>query len=226
MAAPRPDVVNGVELHPGLHSPGPKYALKGMCFADASKSSTTGKPTWGPAPRHDSHKLGRARAEEVRYSSAAGMREMLGHYSPGPQYALPHLIGGSVGNKFAAASRLQAEVEKATQRKVLNASQLGGVASFSMTSGSFADPSRVASPAPGTANAQYWRAATVLQDSEVKLSKGRQEQPSRKPWLEMGRGQHGYGQKMQAYARESLERRSRAYSPVPFRQLPDRASDP
>ena len=77
---------------PGLNSPGPIYQLKGSFEKAAAKSS---HPSWG---RHGPHslKMGRFRCEEVRFQGRGHMRELHGHFSPGPQYNIPTSIGGGV----------------------------------------------------------------------------------------------------------------------------------
>ena len=121
------EVMHGVALIPGLHSPGPSYALPEMCFKNAKQATKTGKPTWGPPPRHDSQKLSRARIDEVRYVGPHHMREFMGHFSPGPQYTLPGGIGGAPGNAFKSAETLQKLTKKfAPKRTVtLSPTQLG-----------------------------------------------------------------------------------------------------
>ena len=42
------------------------------------------------------------RTDEVRYSGTQYLREQQGHFSPGPQYAVPGLIGGAPANRFTA----------------------------------------------------------------------------------------------------------------------------
>ena len=179
---------------PGLASPGPCYVLPGTFERAAVKSAT---PTWG---YHSAKALkgGRYRDDEVRFASRRHMREMLGHFSPGPQYNLPSTIGGGAKNLAVAESRLVATVppeDHAALRKSalpyttywgntslsmsstapggtakLSASDLGAHASFTMTSGSFADPERAGGPPAHST--EYWRTATMITPGERSFGNG------------------------------------------------------
>ena len=81
---------------------GPIYHLPGT-FAKASVVSK--HPTWGRVAGN-SLKSGRFRADEVRFCSNRHQRELLGHFSPGPQYKVPSAIGGACGNCAAHHERL------------------------------------------------------------------------------------------------------------------------
>ncbi len=81
---------------------GPIYHLPGT-FAKASVVSK--HPTWGRVAGN-SLKSGRFRADEVRFCSNSHQRELLGHFSPGPQYKVPSAIGGACGNCAAHHERL------------------------------------------------------------------------------------------------------------------------
>jgi len=235
-----------VPLIKGLHSPGPTYVIPDVCFKKASKTTDTGRPSWGPPPKHDSLKLSRARTDEVRYQSHGHMREMMGHFSPGPQYALPPGIGGAAGNGFNAMKTLQKNVDKyAPQTYKLHATQLGAEPCFSLTPGSFADPSRRSlhasrpassiSPRGGSAGPRapqtYWRQATVMQDNELAKAEKSPNvdaaSPTRKPWAEANRGRSCYGDRLQEDAAKTYYTdRGRTQSPTPLRQLADVYADP
>ena len=224
------EVMHGVALIPGLHSPGPSYALPEMCFKNAKQATKTGKPTWGPPPRHDSQKLSRARIDEVRYVGPHHMREFMGHFSPGPQYTLPGGIGGAPGNAFKSAETLQKLTKKfAPKRTVtLSPTQLGFEPLFAPpVQGSFADPSRAQSAAnPGKrSDATFWNQATVQRSDEA-LVRSPLSPMSRKPWTEAARGPPRYGDIIQSGEGHKLRGRSRAVSPTPYRMLPDAVADP
>jgi len=219
------EIQHGVELYAGLHSPGPRYGLPSACFDKASKSPSTGRPTWGPAPQHSSQKIARARVDEVRFIGRHFMREMQGHYSPGPQYRVPGTTGGAPGNYFASTHNLQAVAERhGAGRRSLSAVQLGAEPLFCLTPGSFSDPKRAAVPTtPGDTAAEFWRRATTLQTSEVPSFT---RDVNKQPWSEAARGPNLYGDEVQARARGGAEARHRQIGPVPYRQLGDMAADP
>ena len=177
----------------------PVHAYRPLyCTLHAYRSSRTvslgrvRRPTWGPAPQHSSQKIARARVDEVRFIGRHFMREMQGHYSPGPQYRVPGTTGGAPGNYFASTHNLQAVAERhGTGRRSLSAVQLGAEPLFSLTAGSFSDPKRAAVPTtPGDTAAEYWRRATTLQTSEVPSFTRDVE---KQPWSEAARGPNLYG---------------------------------
>lgn len=118
-----------MSLLAGLSSPGPVHKLPDRCFAKASVK--TPRPTWGPPPRHESQKIARSRTEEVRFRGHMFMHEMKGHFSPGPQYAIPGGMGGAPANRFGAEKKLKddrwrfAGIEPTATRS-MTAAQLGG----------------------------------------------------------------------------------------------------
>lgn len=91
-----------VNLISGLASPGPKYELPSS-FAKAARVAK--HPTLGPSTVH-SLKNSRLRCQEVRFFGSRHMRELQGHFSPGPQYGLPSMIGGSRGGSRGGELRL------------------------------------------------------------------------------------------------------------------------
>ncbi|KAG8464423.1 hypothetical protein KFE25_003486 [Diacronema lutheri] len=77
----------------GQASPGPKY--------DPSSSFDKARrvphfPTWGQ-PSRPPLKVGRDRASEVQFTSRRHCFVLQGHFSPGPQYVLPSMLGCSDG---------------------------------------------------------------------------------------------------------------------------------
>ena len=188
-------------LIPGLESPGPIYVLPGGFVKAATK---TKHPTWGT---HEalSLKSGRYRTDEVRFTSNRHMREMYGHFSPGPQYALPGTIGGTTGNYNAAAERVQqlsvpargpdlanaampyastisGTAGSAPPTAKLSATQLGGTMNYTMTHGSFSDPNRTGSGVALEGNTEYWRSATMLQVAEPNYQNAAPNPVQRQPW--------------------------------------------
>jgi len=229
------EVLHGVELYAGLHSPGPRYELPSLCFDKAYQPPKTGKPTWGPAPQHPAQKLARARIDEVRFVGKHHMREFQGHYSPGPQYQIPGLTGGAPGNAFASTKQLQAlGTKQAPARRSLSATQLGADPLFCVTAGSFADLARASEPTkPGQIGSEYWRRATHLQPSDMHRSTvdprsgaPRTVTMDKTPWAEAARGPSLFGDRVQAAARRNAEERYRRIDAVPYRQLVDYMADP
>lgn len=158
-------LMEGVQLHPGLNSPGPIYQLPGSFEKAAARSK---HPIWGHHGPH-SLKQGRFRCEEVRFMGKRHMREMQGHFSPGPQYNLPSFVGGSVGNFVASNNRLANTAPANGGRVKLSASDLGGAPSFTLTQGSFSDSKRLRDFEPKETGAAFWRGATMLQPAEPNL---------------------------------------------------------
>ena len=97
------------------------------------------------------------------------MRELQGHFSPGPQYNLPSTVGGSVGNFVESSSRLANTAPANGGRVKLTASDLGGAPSYTMTQGSFSDNHRLTDFAPKETGNAYWRGATMMQPHEPNL---------------------------------------------------------
>jgi len=175
----------------------------------------------------------------MRYHGHDHMREMMGHFSPGPQYSLPPTIGGAAGNAYAAQKSLQQRVEKFAPHRLtvqLNATQLGAEPCFALTPGSFADPARASRPQSSPRSSvrppqTYWRTATTMQDEEISKHGRRADEAgmdgSRKPWTEAGRAKSCYGSRVQEHAvRDYYEGRGREASPTPLRQLGDVCADP
>ena len=152
-------------LFTGLNSPGPIYQLPGSFEKAAVRSK---HPTWGHHGPH-SLKQGRFRCEEVRFMGKQHMRELQGHFSPGPQYNVPGTVGGSAGNFVASSSRLANTAPANGGRVKLTASDLGGNPTFSLTQGSFSDSERLAEFKPKTTGTAFWRGATMLQPHESTL---------------------------------------------------------
>ncbi|KAL3911362.1 MAG: hypothetical protein SGPRY_008726, partial [Prymnesium sp.] len=148
-------------LQPGLHSPGPMYVVPGSFTRAAERSK---HPTWG---RHQrlSLKMARYRSEEVRFLGKRHMREMQGHFSPGPQYALPTTIGGSEANFTASLALLASR----TSTSKLSATELGGSPHFKMTRGSFTDVKRLHDFDPASTGTAFWRSATMLMPKEPNI---------------------------------------------------------
>ena len=232
------EVILGVPLIRGLISPGPAYQLPGMCFADAAKQKA--RPTWGPPPKHDSQKLSRARVDEMRFLSNDHMREMRGHFSPGPQYTIPTTIGGAQGNSFTNQKSLQKRNEKllagshgqTADRGVLHPAPHGAEPIFKLTPGSYADQTRASRPATsprarGLPPQAFWNKATTAQEHEFhsQLDKAN-AQADRKPWVETSR-HNCYGHELQdGAAKNYYTDRNRSPSRKPLRQLADACADP
>ena len=203
----------------GLASPGPKYTLP-TCFAKATIKSK--HPSWGRTGI-ESLKSGRFRCEEVRFQGRRHMREMVGHFSPGPQYDLPGIMGGATGNYTGATQRLLNNSEAATGHRVtLSSADLGGRPVLSSTMGSHADATRKGSTMAASHSTAFWRSATMLQPHEriqgPKPAGARQiwyEQPS-----ELGRT------KVQDELKASLAERWREVPKKPFRMTTDMMADP
>ena len=204
------------------------------------------RPTWGPPPVHESQKLARNRTDEVRFHGRHFMGQMMGHFSPGPLYAVPGGIGGAPANRFALERKLQSDRTKytgddlmaQTSRSTQFANTMPGEPQFSLTQGSYADPLRTVGasgpePTLGT-DSTYWRQSTMVQKSEMHvttpykhLTTRREEvTPSRMPWTEDCRGPSTYGMEVQTQERDKLRDRSRAVTPAPFRNTVDIVADP
>ena len=203
----------------GLASPGPKYALP-TCFAKAAiKSKHT---SWG-APGTVSLKAGRFRSEEVRFQGRRHMREMVGHFGPGPQYDLPGMMGGSAGNYTAATKKLLLHSEQATgQRVTLSSADLGGRPVLNSTMGSHADATRRGSTGAATHSTAFWRSASMIQPHE-----------RRQGLTSAGAGQMWYEQqselgrtKMQDELKASYRERWRKEPALPLRMVSDMMADP
>lgn len=209
------------------------------------ESRLAGRPTWGPPPTHESQKIARNRTDEVRFHGRHFMGQMMGHFSPGPQYTVPGGIGGAPANRFALERKLQTDRTKfagndimaQTSRSTQYANSMRGEPQFSLTQGSFADPLRtVGSTGPEPTldtDSTYWRQSTMLQRSERHVSTpyksyARREEvtPSKMPWTEDCRGSHTYGNEIQNLERDKLRRRTRAVTAMPFRNAVDVVADP
>lgn len=204
----------------GLASPGPKYLLPSSFQRASTKSK---HPLWGSAGP-ESLKSGRYRCDEVRFQGRRHMREMVGHFSPGPQYDVPGTIGGSTGNFIAATKEMLGRVSQFTGQPVvkLSAADLGGRPAFNTTSGSFADAGRRGSTAAGEGSTAYWRSATMVQPREH--LQGPSSQGARQVWMEE---KDALGQtKLQDDLKATLRERWRQVPSAPFRMVPDMVADP
>lgn len=154
----------GSQLFPGLNSPGPIYNLPGS-FEKAAVVARN--PTWGPHERY-SLKNSRTRADEVPFIGRHHMRDLAGHFSPGPQYNLPTTVGGGVANFTANSARLACTAPANGGRVKLTQTDLGGGPSYTLTSGSFSDKKRLKDtlPDPKDSSTAFWRGATMLQPTE------------------------------------------------------------
>ena len=203
----------------GLASPGPKYTLP-TCFAKATIKSK--HPSWGRTGI-ESLKSGRFRCEEVRFQGRRHMREMVGHFSPGPQYDLPGIMGGATGNYTGATQRLLNNSEAATGHRVtLSSADLGGRPVLSSTMGSHADATRKGSTLAASHSTAFWRSATMLQPHE--RIQGPKPAGARQIWYEpaseLGRT------KVQDELKASLAERWREVPKKPFRMTTDMMADP
>jgi len=166
--------------------------------------------------------------------------EMRGHFSPGPQYALPSMIGGAPANRFALDVELKHNRNHYVKTSPvhgsatvsLDATALGAEPCFSLTKGSFCDPLR-ALEADKTSDATYWRQATMLQPNERSVttpfhtfSRPKEVTYQQMPWTEQSRGGSCYGTIVQEEELTSLGVRGRKGRATPFRNLPDLMSDP
>jgi len=221
-------------LIPGLESPGPIYVLP-SCFDRASIKSK--HPLWGPSIP-PAHKQGRYREDEVRFSSARHMRELKGHFSPGPQYSLPSCIGGATGNALAASARISSmePQDSAVMPAMpytsmmpppttkLSATQLGGTSEFTMTRGSHADPERKGGTAAAQQSTEFWRSATMLQPQEMSFHNAAPDPSVTQPWhatvAQVG------DTAVQDEIKKTLSERWRPEPKMPRRQVPDYRSDP
>jgi hypothetical protein len=70
-----------------------------------------------------SQKIARARTAELRFLGRAFSRELMGHFSPGPQYSVPGMCGGAPSNRFEAEKRLQNQHCRMTTGETLAGSQ-------------------------------------------------------------------------------------------------------
>ncbi|KAL1495581.1 hypothetical protein AB1Y20_016942 [Prymnesium parvum] len=204
----------------GLHSPGPIYTLPSS-FAKASIRSR--HPTWG---HHGptAMKQGRQRCEEVRFYGRGHLRELQGHFSPGPQYSVPGSIGGAAGNYTHASVRLAAAVPHSRARQTLCASALGGTACFTHTRGSFTDEGRIHGFEPAHAGTNYWRSATMLQPEEPELLSKAATREYKQTWHESAGSLRA--SKVQDELKRKLAERSRTLPKMPFRQVQDYRADP
>lgn len=203
----------------GLASPGPKYELP-TCFAKACVKSKY--PSWG-ASGTESLKSGRYRCEEVRFQGRRHMREMVGHFSPGPQYDVPGSIGGSTGNFIASTQRMLDNCAQATGKRVtLSAADLGGRPVFNTTQGSHADATRRGSTVAVGDSTAYWRSATMVQPRERRQGPSPIGHPQ--VWFEP-KGSLGQT-KIQEGLKASLRETWREVPSQPFRQVGDITADP
>ena len=204
---------------PGLSSPGPKYTLPGS-FEKAKEKSK--HPTWGGGGA-EAFKSGRFRCEEVRFHSRRHMREMVGHFSPGPLYDVPGTVGGATGNFIASTDRLLSHKADLTGTRVkLSAADVGGRPCFNTTSGSFADGTRKGGTAQAEGVTAYWRSATMVQPNEWTMAPT--SFGGRQIWVE---NKDTFKQtKLQDEMKASLKERWRDVPSRPFRQVPDMLADP
>ena len=183
------------------------------------------------------------RTDEVRYSGTQYLREQQGHFSPGPQYAVPGLIGGAPANRFTAEIELQKNrmrhtgmaplVLGATGRTSLDSASLGGEPIYSLTSGSFCDPTRAPEP-DQTTTTSYWRQSTMLQPGERSATTPFKSWSTRPttvtheaiPWTENHMGPTCYGTDLQLQERGRMDERCRNQPGTPYRNLPDVVADP
>lgn len=226
----RPDAMWTSHSIPGLISPGPIYDPKGGAFEKAA--IVTKSPSWGQAGPH-SLKCARARSEEVRFLGRHHLRELKGHFSPGPQYLIPGGMGGATGNSVAACKRsLQVSSPAHGGRVTLSQAELGGydhsssTSMITLTPGSFADSNRVSNAAfhSKAMSAAYWRGATMLQPDEPNLTNSLPDPSETQRWKE--RPDALRGTKVQAELRETLTQRSRPLPIIPRRQSLDYLADP
>ena len=204
----------------GLSSPGPKYDLPSTFQRASSKSK---HPIWGSAGP-ESLKSGRYRCEEVRFQGRRHMREMVGHFSPGPLYDVPGSVGGSTGNFIAATKEMLGRVSQFTGQPVVkrSAADLGGRPAFNTTLGSFADGGRRGNTAAGQGSTAYWRSATMVQPREH--LQGPSAVGARQVWME---DKEALGQtKLQDDLKATLKERWRQVPSAPFRMVPDMVADP
>lgn len=202
----------------GLASPGPKYTLP-TCFAKASMKSK--HPSWGRTGI-EALKSGRFRCEEVRFQGRRHMREMVGHFSPGPQYDLPGIMGGATGNFTGATQRLLNNSAAATGHRVtLSSADLGGRPVLHSTMGSHADATRKGSTMAASHSGAFWRSATMRQPHERVFP---QPAGARQIWYEpaseLGRT------KVQDELKATLAERYREMPKKPFRMTTDMMADP
>lgn len=223
------------QLLPGLESPGPIYVLPST-FDRASVRSK--HPTWGPSIQ-PSLKQGRYREDEVRFMSGRHMRELKGHFSPGPQYSLPGSIGGTTGNALAASERIRSTKPQASGMELqampytslmppattkLNATQLGGSSEFMLTRGSFADPDRTGGTAGLQNSTEYWRSATMLQLNEPNFQNAGPTPSTAQPWHVAAMQVNDTA--VQDDIKKTLRERWRPEPTLPRRQVSDFRSDP
>ena len=112
------------------------------------------------------------------------MRELIGHFSPGPQYDLPSIMGGATGNYTGATQRLLNNSAAATGHRVtLSSADLGGRPVLHTTMGSHADATRQGSTIAASQSTAFWRSATMRQPGESIYPQpaGRQQ-----IWYELG----------------------------------------
>mmetsp|Transcript_53161 Transcript_53161/g.119332 ORF Transcript_53161/g.119332 Transcript_53161/m.119332 type:complete len:307 (-) Transcript_53161:440-1360(-) len=209
-------------IFPGLSSPGPIYALP----SSFEKAKTVSKhPTWG---QHGSHSLknSRSRCEEVRFYGRHHMRELAGHFSPGPQYNLPTTVGGGVANFKAFQSRLASTAPANGGRVKLTQSHLEGPPSYTLTRGSFSDCARLDGTLaePMDVGTAYWRRATMLQPKETNPINSGVRPDFARTWNE---GQETLADtKTQRELIQELKTRQRPPPRMPLRQTMDKQSDP
>jgi len=226
-------------LIPGLESPGPIYQMN-SCF-DRAKSKSK-HPTWGPSTQI-SLKQGRFRDDEVRFTSARHMRDMLGHFSPGPQYGLPGAVGGAHGNEKASAARLASQTPLARTLNLdaaampypsvyaatgrggkLTAADLGATEQFNLTRGSHADPQRNGGTEEIEKSTDYWRTPTMLQLNEPNRYNAGPYPAVQQPW-HMTPTMAGETQG-QEDVKQALRERWRPTPKLPKRQVGDMRADP
>jgi hypothetical protein len=237
--------MSGAPPLPGLSSPGPCYDLP-SCFDRAGVKAQ--HPTWG---HHGpgSLKSGRFREDEVRFASRRHMREMLGHFSPGPQYALPSTIGGSTRNHDVARNRLNSQTAEhahlraqdlhkssmpytscsdyipAPETAKLSSAELGWT-----TMSNDAITSNQAASGAGKGTTEYWRNATMLSSQEPSMqgagwatgSKVRQ-MATAPAWEFPGSQAHS---KLQEQAQADRRAHWRPEASQPRRQVLDMRADP
>lgn len=205
---------------PGLSSPGPMYTLPSSFDRAAEKPK---HPTWGGAGAV-AFKSGRFRSEEVRFQGRRHMREMVGHFSPGPMYDVPGTVGGATGNFVASTDRLLGHKADLTGTRVkLSAADVGGRPCFNTTSGSFADGARRGGTAQAEGATAFWRSATMVQPNERTMAPA-SFGGGHQLWVE-SKDAHKQT-KLQDEMKASLRERWRDVPSQPFRQVADLRADP
>ena len=150
------------------------------------------------------------------------MREFIGHFSPGPQYDLPGIMGGATGNYTGATQRLLNNSAAATGHRVtLSSADLAGRPVLNTTPGSHADATRQGSTVAASQSTNFWRSATMRQPGERIYP---QPAGGKQTWYESASGLAQT--KVQDELKASLAERWRAMPKKPFRMTTDMMADP